>query len=207
MKISIKWLEKNGACSEGKEWFQNQQETDGVLVIKKLIGEKQYNWANWTIVRLMTHKQKVQYAVYAAEQVIEIFEKKYQNDKRPREAIEAAKAYLKDPSDKNKNAAANAANAAYAAAYAAAYTAAYTAAYAADAAADAAAYAAAYSAYSAYSADAAYSAYAAANAAANAAAYAAADAAYAAAKRKELKIKIINNGMMILKSSKGRKTK
>ena len=154
MKISIKWLEKNGACSEGKEWFQNQQETDGVLVIKKLIGEKQYNWANWTIVRLMTHKQKVQYAVYAAEQVIEIFEKKYQNDKRPREAIEAAKAYLKDPSDKNKNAAANAANAAYAAAYAAAYTAAYT-----------------------------------------------------AAKRKELKIKIINNGIMILKSSKGRKTK
>jgi hypothetical protein len=199
MKISIKWLEKNGACSEGKEWFQNQQETDGVLVIKKLIGEKQYNWANWTIVRLMTHKQKVQYAVYAAEQVIEIFEKKYQNDKRPREAIEAAKAYLKDPSDKNKNAAANAANAAYAAAYAAAYTAAYTAAYAADAAADAAAYAAAYSAYSAYSADAAYSAYAAANAAAN--------DAYAAAKRKELKIKIINNGIMILKSSKGRKTK
>ena len=163
MKISIKWLEKNGACSEGKEWFQNQQETDGVLVIKKLIGEKQYNWANWTIVRLMTHKQKVQYAVYAAEQVIEIFEKKYQNDKRPREAIEAAKAYLKDPSDKNKNAAANAANAAYAAAY---------------------------SAYSADSAD--------------AAAY---DAAYTAAKRKELKIKIINNGMMILKSSKGRKTK
>ena len=176
MKISIKWLEKNGACSEGKEWFQNQQETDGVLVIKKLIGEKQYNWANWTIVRLMTHKQKVQYAVYAAEQVIEIFEKKYQNDKRPREAIEAAKAYLKDPSDKNKNAAANAANAAYAAAYAAAY-----------------------SAYSAYSADAAYSAYAAANAAAY--------DAYAAAKRKELKIKIINNGIMILKSSKGRKTK
>ena len=173
MKISIKWLEKNGACSEGKEWFQNQQETDGVLVIKKLIGEKQYNWANWTIVRLMTHKQKVQYAVYAAEQVIEIFEKKYQNDKRPREAIEAAKAYLKDPSDKNKNAAANAANAAYAAAY---------------------------SAYSAYSADAAYSAYAAANAAAY-------DAAYTAAKRKELKIKIINNGIMILKSSKGRKTK
>ena len=190
MKISIKWLEKNGACSEGKEWFQNQQETDGVLVIKKLIGEKQYNWANWTIVRLMTHKQKVQYAVYAAEQVIEIFEKKYQNDKRPREAIEAAKAYLKDPSDKNKNAAANAANAAYAAAYAAAYTAAYTAAYAADAAADAAAYAAAYSAYSAYSADAAYAAYAAANAAAY--------AANAAADRTAMQVKILEYGLSFM---------
>ena len=53
------------------------------------------------------------YAIFAAEQVIGFFEKKYPEDKRPRKAIEAAKDYLKDPSDKNKAAA-------YAAAYAAA---------------------------------------------------------------------------------------
>ena len=52
MKISIKWLEEKGACSDGKEWFQNQQETDGVLVIKKLIGEKQYNWANLSLIHI-----------------------------------------------------------------------------------------------------------------------------------------------------------
>ena len=56
----------------------------------------------------------VQYAVFAAEQVIDLFEQKYPDDKRPREAIEAAKKCIDDPSEKNKVAAA-----AYTAAYAA----------------------------------------------------------------------------------------
>ena len=59
------------------------------------------------------------YAIYAAEQVIGIFEKKYPIDKRPRKAIEAAKAYLKRPCAETKKAAYAAAYAAYAAAYAA----------------------------------------------------------------------------------------
>ena len=94
-------------------------------------------------------------AVKFAEDALHIFEDKYSEDKRPFEAIEAAKAWLRNPA------------AAYAAAYAA------YAADAADADAAAAAYAAAY-------ADAAYAAYAAADAA-YAAAYAAYAAAYAAA--------------------------
>jgi hypothetical protein len=92
-------------------------------------------------------------AVKFAEDALHIFEDKYSEDKRPFEAIEAAKAWLRNPA------------------------AAYAAAYAADAAADADAAAAAYAA--AY-ADAAYAAYAAADAA-YAAAYAAYAAAYAAA--------------------------
>jgi hypothetical protein len=103
-----------------------------------------------------TKKDSVAFAIYAAELVIDIYEKKYPGDKRPRQAIEAAKKVLKSDTKKNRNAA-------YAAAYAA---------YAADAAADAAAYAAAYAANAA-----AYAADAAANAAADAAADAAANAA------------------------------
>ena len=105
--------------------------------MEKLIKEKHLDWANWTIVRVMDYKQYVSYAVFAAEQVIQIYEKKYPDDKRSREAIEAAKKCIKNPSEKNKKAADAAADAAaHAAAYAAAHAAAYAAAHAAaDAAA------------------------------------------------------------------------
>ena len=66
------------------------------------------------------YRMYVSYAVYAAEQVIDIYEKKCPNDKRPRKAIEAAKACIKNPSAKNKEAAARAAGAAARAAEAAA---------------------------------------------------------------------------------------
>ena len=141
--------------------------------------------------KLATKEENQQIAITLAEIVLLIYEKRHPNNKAPREAIEAARAYiaghisLEELRIKRAAAAANAANAAYAAnaaanaAYAAyaATAAAYaatTAAYAAtayayaDAAANAA-YAAAYAAYAAYAAD-----------AADAAAYAA-DAADAAA--------------------------
>ena len=83
------------------------------------------------------YKMYVSYAVYAAEQVLDIYEKKHPTDDRPRKAIEAAKKCIKSPTKENKAAT-------LAAAYAAAYdTAAADAAYAAAAAAayDTAAYA------------------------------------------------------------------
>ena len=122
MKLSVDWLKEKGACSEGVEWFAAQKETDGLKVVKKLAVEDKLSWANWTIVRIMEYSDYVRYAVFAAEQVLDIFEKKYPNDKRPRLAIEAAKKCIDNPSDKNKKvayAAAYAADAAYAAAYAA----------------------------------------------------------------------------------------
>jgi len=201
-KITEKWLVKKGACEAGVEAFKNQKEKDSLKILKKLIRVKKLDWANWLIVRVMTYKQYVSYAIYGAEKVIGIFEKKYPNDNRPRRAIRAAQKCIKNPSRKNK-----------AAADAAATDAAYAAADAAYAAADAA-YAADYAAYAAYSADAAtYAAYAAdaatyaaADAAADAAytadaAYAAADAAADAATAKT-KLKILKYGISLLKEGK-----
>ena len=70
-------------------------------------------------------------AIGLAEKALPIWEAEYPEDMSPRKAIEAAKEWLKNPSDAATNAAADAANAAsaYAASYAAAY-AAYAAAYA-----------------------------------------------------------------------------
>ena len=84
------------------------------------------------------YRMYVSYAVYAAEQVIDIYEKKYPDDKRPRKAIEAAKACIKNPSAKNKEAAGWAAAWAAGAAARAAEAAARAAGWAAEAAARAA---------------------------------------------------------------------
>ena len=132
MKITNEWLETKGACRKGKNWFENQTESDGVGILRKLMLEKHYDWANWLSVRVMERKQYLAYAIYAAEQVLGIFEKTYPEDKRPRKAINAAKKVLFEDTPENKK---------MAAAYAAAD---------ADADADAAAaYAAAYAAYAA----------------------------------------------------------
>ena len=104
-KITEKWLVKKGACEAGVEAFKNQKEADSLKILKNLIRVKKLGWANWLIVRVMTHSQYVSYAVFAAEQVIGIFEKKYPNDNRPRAAINAAQKCIKNPTKKNKAAA------------------------------------------------------------------------------------------------------
>jgi len=117
--ITKEWLKEKSACDEGVKWFLSQKETEGVKVVKDLIKTDKLNWSNWLIVQLMNHNQQIKYAIFTAEQVIDIYEKKYPHDKRPRKAIEAAKKYLENPNEKNENAA----DAAYAAAAAAAYAA------------------------------------------------------------------------------------
>ena len=89
-------------------------------------------WWEWT------KKDSVRLAVYAAELVIDIYEKKYPDDKRPRNAIEAAKKWLTEPNEKNGAAASAASEAASAARAAWAARAASAAADAAGAAAGAA---------------------------------------------------------------------
>jgi hypothetical protein len=98
--------------------------------------------------------EKRSLAVKCAEIVLFIWEEKYPTDKRPRKAIEAAKAYLADPTETNRNAIKSAADAAIAAADYAYATADADYADYTEAAAEAAAYAATY-VYAAYATDAA----------------------------------------------------
>ena len=74
----------------------------------------------WALTRdhfLDTQDKAVRFAVFCAEQSLKYYEAKYQDD-RPRKAIEAAKAWIENPTQENKNAAYAAAYAANAAAYA-----------------------------------------------------------------------------------------
>ena len=72
---------------------------------------KAYNW---------TKKDSVALSIFAAELCIENFEKIFPNDKRPREAIEAAKKWLANPTKKNESAAWSAAESAARSAWSAA---------------------------------------------------------------------------------------
>jgi hypothetical protein len=96
-----------------------------------------------------TKKDSVQLAVFAAEKVLSVFEDSRPGDQRPRQAIEAAKAWLANPSEANRYVA-NVADVAAADANASAAYDAASAAWAAGAAYDAChAYSAAYDAYAA----------------------------------------------------------
>jgi len=179
MKITKEWLKEQIACEDGTRWFLNQSASRLDTVVMKLTKENHYDWANWVLMRSMTYAQRVRYAIFAAEQVLAIFEKAYPNDKRPREAIEAARRFVDQTTEENRDAA-------YEAAYAASNAASNAA---ASAAACAAACAAAYAAYAAASATCA---------AASAAANAACEAAYAAMKRK-----IVVYGLKLVAGERG----
>ena len=112
-------------CTDGFKWYCKnftQRRPKIADVVNKLIETDNAEWVNWFIVRCMTHEQRIQYSIFAAEKVIEIYEKQYPQDNLPRKAIEAAKAYFKKPTTENKNAAADAAYAVANANYAAANT-------------------------------------------------------------------------------------
>lgn len=113
--ITLKWLQSEGACKESLEAWQKETDHNTFATLNRLV-VKNPEWGNWLICRIMNKKQAVQYAIFAAEQVIDIYEGKY-TDKRPRNAIEAAKAYLKNPSKETKADAYAAAADAYAAGY------------------------------------------------------------------------------------------
>jgi len=152
-----------------------------------MIAVKAYEWDKIKSVKL---------SIFAAEKVVDIYEKEYPKDYRPRKAIEAAKKYLENPSAYAAARAAYAASSAYAAA-----SSAYAAARAAYAASSA--YAAAYAASSAYAA-----AYAASSAARAAYAASSASAAASAADdddddEKELLLEQINEYMTELTLGKG----
>ena len=176
MKLDKKWIAEFSPCQEGVDWLEKQKERDGVKVLKKLIKENKLEWANWTIVTIMTRKQYLAYAIFSAEQVIGIYEKEYPEEKRPRLAIEAAKAVMKRDTKRNRELAAAARAAVWDAVWDAIWDAGAAAGYAARDAGAAAGYAAGAAAgYAAGAAGAAarYAARAAGGAAARAARYAA----------------------------------
>ena len=192
MIITKEFLRKHNACKHGLDYWGKVNKPDLADFCNQALLDDHFDYANWLIVRLLKHKDEIRYAIHAAESVLPIWEAQYPDDKRPHEAIAAAKTVVENDNEETRAAAVNAANAAYAAAYTAG-NAAYTAGNSAAAfAAARAAYAAAYTAGNAAfaAATAADAAFAAARATYSAA-FAAADAA--------VKTAIISYGLKLIK--------
>ncbi len=86
-------------------------ETHEIIIYDKYaIDNNLFDWINRNINHLITKKQCVQYAVYAAELTLPIFEKEHPEDNRSRIAIEAVKRWIKNPSKENVDAASLAAS-------------------------------------------------------------------------------------------------
>ena len=105
MKITKAWLEKREACPKGIEWFENQKEREAIKVVKALIKDSRLNWALWLLPQTMKYKQSVRLAIFSAERCLPMWEKFDKEDTRVKEAIEAAKKCLKNPTKANKEAA------------------------------------------------------------------------------------------------------
>ena len=118
MRITNAWLRKHNACRDGISAFEEQEERDLAKLVWAAHGQGRFDWAVWLITRSLSKKQNVQLAIYSAELVLPEFEKAYPDDARPRQAIEAAKAYLKRPCKQTKEAAGRAAEEAGRAAWA-----------------------------------------------------------------------------------------
>jgi hypothetical protein len=140
-------------------------------VCAEAMKDNNFGYANWLLSRFLGRIDKIKYAVFAAELVIDKYEERYPNDTAPREAIEAAKKVVESDNEENRKAALKASYAVtdYAAAY-------Y----------DSVSYAAAYAAIAAYvAADSATSAFA-------------CSAADSAAADTEVKSKIIEFGLSLI---------
>ena len=171
--ITHKILKDAGCCETIDQYFETKKSWSPSDLLEEVISRKQYPDAGQALSLLMNTRQRQEWAIFSAKSVLHIFEEQYPNDARPRKAIQAAEAYLKDPSAEAAHAAAYAARAAYTAA-------AHAAARAAAHAAHAAARTAAYAARTARTADAARAAARTVADAAVSAAYAAVSVAYAA---------------------------
>lgn len=96
-----KWIIEWCPCGAAVKWW-DWSELHPIRLIEKLIAADKLDWANWAMARLLGKRDRIRYAIYAAEKVLAIHEQKYPTDDRPRKAIEAAKNYLESPTEKNR---------------------------------------------------------------------------------------------------------
>lgn len=97
--LTVAWLKEKSACGVGIEWFRTCGKEKPSDVMDALLSEKKLAWANWLITRLLSPKDRIRYAIFAAEQVIGIYQKRCLPHTHIRHAIKAANAVLKKDND------------------------------------------------------------------------------------------------------------
>jgi hypothetical protein len=104
MRVTLKQLKDLKACESGIAWFKGQKKREVKSVLRHCVADGKFSYANWFVTRLFTKPRAVAYSIFASEQCLKEFEILFPNDKRPRQAIEAAKTWLKSPTEENRSA-------------------------------------------------------------------------------------------------------
>ena len=94
MKFTTEQLKELNPCSDGLKWYLENIKTENLEEILIQLNNHRDDWPRWLMVRVLDDTQRRKLAIFAASEVLHIFEEKYPDDKRPREAIEAAQKYL-----------------------------------------------------------------------------------------------------------------
>ncbi len=105
MRITLEWLRKHKVFKEDIRFIINSQllGLPAKTLIKCLIKLKSYRIFIGLIDIILSKRNHIEYSIYAAELVLPIFEKEYPEDNRPRKAINAAKEYIINPNERNKD--------------------------------------------------------------------------------------------------------
>ena len=75
--ITLEWLRSQDACEESIKAWQNETDHNTFATLNRLVS-KNPEWGNWLICRLMNKNQAARYAIFAAEQVIDIMRENIQ---------------------------------------------------------------------------------------------------------------------------------
>lgn len=87
MRITKKWLEKNLAAKSWIKIFDGQKESYPTKVIKYLVDNDNFVFANWMLIRVMNDEQRKKYGLACCELVLDIYENASLGDKTLREAV------------------------------------------------------------------------------------------------------------------------
>ena len=102
MKMTLDILNKICICYPEDIEFIKENKLIGledIDFIEKLIELDKLYLANWFIVNILNEKNQFNYIIFAIDQFIDIYEKEYPSDNRPKEALKYIKAWVKNQSD------------------------------------------------------------------------------------------------------------
>jgi hypothetical protein len=107
MKITKSWLKKKSVCPNFYDYFaiEYKRGVELTQLLSDLKEDGKIEWSWWLLKQVLTKRKAVEIAIYAAESVLTVLEKKYPKDKLTKKAIETAKAWLKNPCEKTRLAA------------------------------------------------------------------------------------------------------
>ena len=107
MRITNEYVKSFNPCTDRFDNYVKHYPNSDLSIVEFLKLENiTYEDKIWVWKNLATINEAAIFGLKCAEGVLNIFEKEYPADDRPRKAIEAARLYIKEPTKENKEAAA-----------------------------------------------------------------------------------------------------